>query len=316
MMKTLIKSTLAIAMAALATSCINETESDFDRIVKRDDAIVAEYITSKGIEATQTQIGYYYKKEVEVDEGTQFANNDIIGIYYEVKTLDGHLIESYLDESKNPVLFKYSQNGLWPAAMGYAAGLAKPGETFTLIIPSYLAYNTYSYQQLIPASANLVAKVKYVRKYTEDQVKQLEDQMIQDYLAEKELEGFEKNDKGIYIRVVEEGEGEASKNGNTITFSYEMFELNGTKAIAESTTNNPVISLGSAQNIVFLNESLVNLPKGAEVEVIAPSHTAYGETVQVVPAQIRQDLVGKGELQHFTPPYAPIRFNAEIIRIQ
>jgi FKBP-type peptidyl-prolyl cis-trans isomerase len=315
-MKTIIKSTLVIALAALTTSCIKETESDFDRIMKRDDALVAEYIASKDIQTTKTQIGYHYKKDVEVDQGTQFANNDIIGIYYELKTLDGHLIESYLDENKSPVLFKYSQNGLWPSAMGYAAGLAKPGETFTLIIPSYLAYNTYSYQQLIPSGANLVATVKYVRKYTEDQVKQLEDQMIQAYLAEKELEGFEKNEKGIYIRVVDEGEGEPSKNGNTITFSYEMFELKGTKAIAESTTNNPVISLGSANNIVFLNESLVNLPKGAEVEVIAPSHTAYGETVQVIPSQIRQDLVTKGELQQFTAPYAPVRFNAEIIRIQ
>lgn len=315
-MKTVIKSTLAIALTALAMSCINETESDFDRIVKRDDAILADYVASKELDATKTQIGYYYTKEEAVDQGTQFANNDIIGIYYEVKTLDGHLIESYMDESKDPVLFKYSQNGLWPAAMGYAAGLAKPGETFTLLIPSYLAYNTYSYQQLIPSGANLVATVKYARKYTEDQVKQFEDELIQAYLEEKELEGFEKNEKGIYIRVVEEGEGEPSKNGNTITFSYEMFELNGTKAIAESTTNNPVISLGSAQNIIFLNESLVNLPKGAEVEVIAPSHTAYGETVQVIPAEIRQDLVGKGELQQFTAPYAPIRFNAEIIRIQ
>lgn len=315
-MRTIIKSTLALALAALATGCIKETESDFDRIVKRDDAILEEYVASKDIDATRTQLGYYYQKETEVDEGTQFSNNDIIGIYYEIKTLDGHLIESYLDESKAPVLFKYSQNGLWPAAMGYAAGLAKPGETLTLLIPSYLAYNTYSYQQLIPSGANLIAKVKYVRKYTEDQVKQLEDDMIKAYIEEKELEGFEKNEKGIYIREVKAGEGEPSKNGNTITFSYEMFELKGTKAIAESTTNNPVISLGSANNIVFLNEGLINLAKGAEVEVIAPSHTAYGETVQVIPAEIRKDLVAKGELNQFTAPYAPIRFNAEIIRIQ
>lgn len=315
-MKTIIKSTLALALAALTTSCLQETESDFDKIVQRDDAILAEYIASKGIDATKTQLGYYYQKNVEVDEGSQFANNDIIGIYYEVRTIDGHLIDSYLDENEAPVIFKYTQNGLWPAAVGYAAGLAKPGEQLTLYIPSYLAYSTYSYQQLIPSSANLVVKVKYARKFTADQVKQLEDEMIQAYIAEEELEGFEKNEKGIYIRVVEEGEGEPSKNGNTITFSYEMFELNGTKAIAESTANNPVISLGSANNIVFLNESLVNLPKGAEVEVIAPSHTAYGETVQVIPAEIRSDLVSKGELQHFTAPYAPIRFNAEMIRIQ
>src|SRR5690606_18079326 len=128
-------------------------------------------------------------------------------------------------------------------------------------------------------------------------VKQLEDQMIQDYIAANELEGFTKNDKDIYIRVVEAGEGDPSKNGNTVTFSYEIFELNGTKAIAESTTNNAVISLGSANNMEFLNQSLVNLPKGAEVEVIAPSQAAYGAAVQVIADESQQDLVKEGALK-------------------
>lgn len=315
-MKTVIKSTMAIALAALTTSCLQETESDFDKLVQRDDAIVAEYIASKDIDATKTQLGYYFRKDTEIADGTQFANNDIIGIYYEIKTMDGHVIDSHFDENDNPVLFKYTQNGLWPAAVGYAAGLAKPGEVFTLFIPSYLAYNTYSYQQLIPSGANLVAKVKYAHKYTADQVKQLEDELIQAYIEENELDGFVKNNKDIYIKVVNEGEGDASKNGNTITFNYEMFNLQDSDAIAESTTTNPVISLGSATNLMFLNESLINLSKGGKVEVIAPSHTAYPESVQVVPSEIRKDLLSKGELQQFTAPYAPIRFNAEIKKIE
>lgn len=315
-MKTITNSAMAITMAALLSGCLQETESDFDRIVQRDDAILEAYITSNGIEATKTQAGYYYRKDVEVEDGTQFTNNNIIGIYYEIKTIEGRLIDSYLDESKSPLVFKYTQNGLWPAAVGYAAGLANVGEEMTLYIPSYLAYNTYSYQQLISSGDNLVVKVKYAEKYSQDGVKQLEDELIEAYIAENELEGFEKNDKGIYIRVVEEGEGEPSKNGNTVTFSYKMFELDGTQPIAESTAQNPVISLGSANNMQFLNESLIDLPEGAKVEVLAPSHAAYGETVQVIPSEIRLDLVDKGELQQFTAPYAPLRFNAQIVKIQ
>lgn len=315
-MKTIIKSTLAIAMAALTTSCLQETESDFDRIVDRDNAALAEYISSKDIDAIKTQLGYYFRKDKEVEEGTQFTNNDIIGIFYEIKTMDGHLIDSYLDESKSPVLFKHTQNGLWPSAVGYAAGLAKPDEELTLYIPSYLAYNTYSYQQLIPSAANLVVKVKYVKKYSEEEIKKLEDEMIKAYLAEKELEGFVKNENDIYIKEVKKGEGDLSKNGNTVTFSYEMFDLYGSKSIAESNATNPVISLGFVDNLKFLNESLIDLGKGAEIEVIAPSHMAYGETVQVIPNEIRKDLVSKGELQQFTAPYAPIRFDANVIKVQ
>ncbi len=315
-MKTITNSAMALAMALLTTGCLQETESDFDRIKQRDDAILETYITNNNIDATKTQLGYYLRKDVEQEDAAQFTNNDIIGIYYEIKTLEGRLIDSYLDESKSPVVFKYTENGLWPAAVTYAAGLAREGETMTLYVPSYLAYNTYSYQQLITPGDNLVVKVKYAEKYTQNEVKELEDELIQAYIEENGLVGFEKNEKGIYIKEAKEGEGEPSKNGNTITFSYKMFELGGTKAISESNTQNPVISLGSAQNMQFLNESLVNLSEGAEVEVLAPSHTAYGETVQVIPNEIRQDLVNKGELQQFTAPYTPLRFNAKVIKIQ
>src|SRR5690554_6213930 len=135
-MKTITNSAMAIAMAFLATGCLQETESDFDKIVQRDDAILETYITSNEIDATKTQMGYYLRKDVEVEDATQFTNNDIIGIYYEIKTLEGRLIDSYLDKNNSPLVFKYTQNGLWPAAVSYAAGLAKVGEELTLYVPS------------------------------------------------------------------------------------------------------------------------------------------------------------------------------------
>src|SRR5690606_17516101 len=115
-------------VAALTTACLQETESDFDKIVQRDDAAMEQYISSNGIEATKTQLGYYYRKDVEMEDATQFTNNDVVGIYYEIKTVEGQLIETYWDETKSPRIFKYAQNGLWPTAVGYAAGLAREGE--------------------------------------------------------------------------------------------------------------------------------------------------------------------------------------------
>lgn len=57
-----------LSAAVLATGCIQETESDFDKIVQRDDALLEAHISSNNIEATKTQLGYYYRKDVEVDE--------------------------------------------------------------------------------------------------------------------------------------------------------------------------------------------------------------------------------------------------------
>lgn len=315
--KTILNCTMAIAVAALTTGCLKETESEFDKIVERDDAAMEHYITTNGIDATKTQLGYYYRKDVEIEGATQFTNNDVVGIYYEIKTTEGHLIDSHWDETKSPVIFKYAQNGLWPSAVGFAAGLARVGEEMTLYIPSYLGYNTYAYQQLIPSEAHLVVKVKYARRYTEAALKQHEDELIQDYIAENELEGFEKLESGIYVRELDAGEGDLSKNGNSLTFSYELYQMGIAEAIQKSGVNqNPTISLGSQSNLEFLNKALVGHPKGTEVEILAPSYTAYGEAVQVIPQEIRLDLVKKGELQNFAAPYAPIRFVAEIIEIK
>ena len=315
-MKTITNSVVALFAAALMTGCLQETESELDKIIQRDKALLEEYMASNGVTATQTQLGYYYHKDTEVAEGTQITNNDVVGIYYEMRTLEGFLIESYLDETKEPVIFKYSDNGLWPAGIGYAAGLAKVGEEMTLYIPSYLAYNTYSYQQLISSGDNLVVKIKYAQKYTESQLKEREDNLIQAYIEENELEGYERNDSGIYIRVVEEGEGEPSKNGNTVTFTYKLYQMGNSDALIESSSTNPFISLGSSTNVKFLNEALVNQPEGTVVEALAPSHTAYGETIQIIPSVIRKDLVEKGELTQITSPYEPIEFKAEIIDIK
>ncbi|MEX2593549.1 MAG: hypothetical protein WD426_12315 [Anditalea sp.] len=316
-MKTIINNASAIVVAALMTGCLQETESEFEKIAQRDDAIMEEYISSNNIDATKTQLGYYYRKDVEVEEGSQFTNNNVIGVYYEIKTVEGHLIDSHLDEEEAPILFKYTDNGLWPSAVGYAAGLAREGEEMTLYVPSYLAYNTYSYQQLISSGANLVVKVKYAKRYTQQELEQLEDEMIQAYITENELEGFEKKDSGIYVRVVEEGEGEPSKNGNNVTFSFELYQIGISEALAESEVNkSPSMSLGSQNNMDFLNEGLLNLPQGTTVEILAPSFTAYGETIQIIPQEIRFDLVKKGELQQITAPYTPIRFNAEIVDVK
>lgn len=315
-MKTITNSIAVLLGAALMTGCLQETETEFDKTVKRDKAILEEYIASNGIDATQTQLGYYYHKDSEVADGSQITNNDVVGVYYEIKTLEGFLIESYMDETKEPVIFKYSENGLWPAGMGYATGLAKIGEEMTLYIPSYLAYNTYSYQQLISSGDNLVVKVRYAQKYTETQLKELEDNLIQAYIEENELEGYERNDSGIYIRVVEEGEGEPSKNGNTVTFTYKLYQMGNPDALIESSSTNPFISLGSSTNVKFLNETLVNQPEGTVIEALAPSHTAYGETIQIIPSVIRTDLVEKGELNQITSPYEPIEFKAEIVDIK
>ena len=130
-------------LVILMASCMEESETDLDRAMSRDNLIMEEYIASNNIQATKAQSGFYYEKTLSQPDAPQFVNADYIGIYYEVKTIDGQLIDSYLDESKEPKYFKYSQEGLWPIAITYAAGLAREGEEMMVYTPSYLAFGNY-----------------------------------------------------------------------------------------------------------------------------------------------------------------------------
>ncbi len=320
MMHRVLPTALFLTLSVLIVSCLDDSESQYEKDVKRDDAILNTYINENGIAATQTQAGFYYTKDEENEEGEVFNENAIVGFYYEMETLEGQAIASYWEEDGAPLLFHYNLNQvtLFPQAMNLALSLAKEGETFTLYVPSYLAYYDYGFGQLIPQDGNYIIRVKFVRKFIEEEVEEREDQQIQDYISANALEGFEKIEKGVYVRVVEEGdqESEPSKNGNVLDFTYELAQL-GEEPFAGMDEDQPAkLSLGSDNNFEFLNVALRDLHEGAEVEVLTPSTAGYGITQQVLPIEIREDYFNFNGLAVTGRPFEPLWFKAKIINIQ
>lgn len=308
-----------VFIISLMTGCIKETESDLDRIIERDNAALERYINANEIDATKVQSGFYYEKIQGKPEAAQFQNNDFIGIYFEIKTLDGQLVKSYLDETKEPIIFRQSIDGVWPAVIGYSAGLSRVGEELMVYSPSYLAFGNYGYQQLILPNSNLVMKIKFAEKYTEAELKQREDQLILDYIAQNELEGFEKIQDGIYRRIVDEGDAEEEVAGNLdiVSFDFKLFHMGETTATFESSaTNRPSVTLGRQENLGFLEHGLKGVRKEAKVEVLAYSFAAYAQSIQIIPSDIRADLYQKGEQIDLVRPYTPILFTAEVLNVQ
>ncbi len=305
--------------AVLMTSCIEETETDLDRAITRDNLVMEEYITSNNIDATKAQSGFYYEKTQENPDAPQFVNADFIGIYYEIRTIDGQLIDSYLDESKEPKFFRYSQDGLWPIAITYAAGLAREGEEMMLYTPSYLAFGNYSYQQLILPASNLVIQLKFDKKYTEEELQQREVDMIKAYIEENELEGFEEVAEGVYFRSVEPGDDSKSESklGSNVSVDFEMFELGASEPIFESYTSNQptTVSIGNS-GLTFLNEGLEGVLPEEKVEVMATSFASYDNSIQILPEEIREDLIERGEQIDLVKPFTPVWFKAEVLAVQ
>ncbi|MBD3629223.1 hypothetical protein [Cyclobacterium sp.] len=308
-----------IGLVILMASCIEESETDLDRAINRDNLIMEDYIASNDIQATKAQSGFYYEKTLSMPDATQFMNADYIGIYYEIKTIDGQLIDSYLDESKEPKYFKYSQDGLWPIAITYAAGLAREGEEMTLYVPSYLAFGNYGYEQLILPASNLVIQLKFVEKYTEEELQQREEEMIQTFIAENNLQGFEEISDGIFFRTIEEGDDSKSESqlGSNVSIDFELFEIGATEPTFDSYSSNQPItfSIGNS-GLLFLDEGLKGVLPEQKVEILATSFAAYDNSIQILPEDIRLDLVEKGEQIDLIKPFTPVWFKGEVLAIQ
>ncbi|MCH7412783.1 FKBP-type peptidyl-prolyl cis-trans isomerase [Belliella sp. R4-6] len=310
---------ILVLMTLMAGSCIQDKDSDYERIVERDNRFLKDYLERNNIAAIESQLGYFYEKIESNDVGNQIVNNDVLGIYYEIKTIDGQLIESYLDETKSPRVFKHNDGGLIPRVINFNSGLAKEGETFMIYSPSYLAYQDYSFQQLIIPNSNLVVKVKYAFIFDEEELIALEDDLIQDYMEEKGLEGFEKTEEGLYLKILNTGKEDAkvAAKDDIVLFEFELKQMLGDNVISKSNANSSIqAKVGDQGNLRFLNLGLKDTKEDMEFEIFSPSRLAFGVSSQVFPFQIRQDLFNRGALNTAARPYEPIYFKAKIKEVK
>jgi len=310
----------AFIVLVLLSACMPSADDDFQQLVERDNRLITEFLAQNNINATETTVGYYYKKDVSNNAGRQIVNGDTIGVYYEIKTINGQLIESYLDESQLPRLYFHGESGLVPRGINFASSLAREGETLTLYIPTYLAFADYSFQQLIPPSAILEVKIKFAKIFNKASLAEHELQHIEQYLnAGEGITGFSINQDGLFVKEINPGQadGKVATTGGRVRFTYEIFQLDaGTPFAAVTNPANPVqITLGSTNNIRFLNLALEGTQKDQEFEVISPSDLAFGATTQVFPYAARLDLFQRGLVPEAARPFEPVRIKIKVIDV-
>lgn len=310
---------IGIVMYGLLTACFPEVESDLQKSMDRDDRLLKEFLSRNSIDAIESPLGYFYRKEVVNATGNQIVNDEVVGVYYEIRTTDDQLIESYLDETKGPRLYVHNDGGLVPRAMNFASGISKTGETLMLYVPSYLGYQSYSYQQLILPNSNLVIKMKFVDTYSAAELKVLEENLIEEYILANELEGFEKTVDGMYVKTIQEGAEDSKVSGNSdiVRFTFQLYQLDSSSPIAESSANTPFqTTIGNEGNLKFLNLGLKGVKKDMELEMLVPSNLGFTGLTQVFPFTIRKDLFEKGFINQIARPKEPIRFKVKIVEVK
>jgi FKBP-type peptidyl-prolyl cis-trans isomerase 2 len=303
---------------AFLSSCIKFEESAFQKETELQNRLLADHIAVNKINATSHPVGFYFEKIQDNPLGNRISSNDTIGVYYEIKTIKGTMVESYMDETKSPRLFVHKESALVPKGLNFASALAKEGEVFKVFLPSYLAFESYAFPQLFQGNEQFEILVKFAKIFNRDEIKTMEDLTAQEYLQKNSLEGFTKQEDGLYLSKKESTLADAvvAKNGDVITFNFTLNQLGENIPVLESSTENYQLTLGASNNLKFLNQVMKDVKKGDEIDVIVPSHLAFGSSIQVFPYQVRRDLIRNGLVPLIVRPFEPTRFKAAIIEVK
>ncbi|TKC13211.1 peptidylprolyl isomerase [Pedobacter polaris] len=146
MLKTKILLGLFLIVGVL-TSC-KKNSYDADEQLKKDDALILDFIAKNSIVAVKHSSGLYYQI-LNPGTGNEVTTSNTVTVNYQGKLLDG----SEFDKSTSPVSFSLAGNLIQGWKIGVP--LIKKGGKIRLIIPSVLAYGNESPGAGIPQNAVL-----------------------------------------------------------------------------------------------------------------------------------------------------------------
>lgn len=312
-----VKYVCLIAIAAL-TGCLENEESEFEKALKADENQINTYLDSNNLEATKTESGIYYSVLKENDQGRKVALTNVVTVKYKMSTLAGKFIDSASVTSEGkPIRFGHVNDGIVPSGINRGVSMMREGEMYRFYIPSLYGFYDYSYRDLIPANAILVADVEIVKVQTAADIKAEEKQIIQNYIAEHQLTNVVELDSGVYYQTIEAKSGEELKNGNVLTVAYKGLLLNDS-IFAQSKADTPLkFTLGydDRNYIPGFVQGLKKMKKGEKARVFIPSHMAYEQGIQVLPEEVRKDYLKKIEYRDWRP-YVPIIFELELLEVK
>ncbi len=115
----------------------------------------------------------------------------------------------------------------------------------------------------------------------EKQIK-VDDEKIQEYVKEQNLENVQKTESGVYYVVTEKGKGEKPSPGDEVAVHYKGTRLDGKEF--DSSYNNPMsggepirFPIGQQRVIQGWDDAITQLNEGSKAILLIPSPLAYGE---------------------------------------
>jgi len=177
-------------------------------------------------------------------------------------------------------VFKVSADSLFAKTFGQPLPpFIKPGSQLTFFIK---AEKVQSKEAAIADQQKMFEKQMQEAQVRAEKQLKVDDQKIQQYIKEKNLQNVQKTQSGVYYVVTQPGKGPQAKAGNNVTVHYDLTALDGRKI--ESSRNNPMsggepftFTLGQGQVIRGWDEAIQQLQEGSKATLLVPSPLAYGD---------------------------------------
>ncbi len=320
MMNSTFRSTALILIfgSFLFQGCLSkEEETDFQKQRRIDTELITKYIAENNITATQAGDGYYFYPVVENADGETTEKNNILGVYYTMSLLNGIVIGSHSPANGAPIKFEHLNGTIVPVGLDLGASQMKEGEKYNFIIPSTLAFASFSAANM-PANAVLLLSLELAEVLTPAEQRAFESDTIDAYIEAFELNDIapiEKTASGLYFQSKEEGTGANPSTGERVTVNYVGTFLDGTE-FDKSPVGSPFeFALGQGQVIKGWDEGIKLMKKGGKARLIIPSHLAYGASYRVFPQSFVDPLVEQGfpSLAKAIPPFSILIFDVELL---
>ncbi len=214
------------AMVMMLSACLKDDDSEQKEEERRK---LEAYLLDNNITQEPTGSGMYYLEEVE-GTGVSPRVDDLIELVYTGTLIDGTVVET-TDSAEARDARIYSDSRLYgphryyvQPTDGFFEGIRKMKEDgeATFIIPSDLAYGGSRYGS-IPPYSTLIYHVKLLDVILDTETH--EQELINEFIENDTLE-YKETD-GVYVAIIEEGEGELMDTGNEVAVQFTGYFLDG-----------------------------------------------------------------------------------------
>lgn len=322
---------LALVLIVHLFSCKDKNEPIVPTLA--EDSVIVGYLDSLGITYEVDGNGLYvYQIELN-PTGKKQDEGKILGIYYDLRILDGPLLESYDSLDGPPRRLKQGVGAVYPVGVDMALAYPGEGEIWGYVIPSALAYVDYS-SSLIPEDAILQFEVTCVSIQNEDDVFQEDTMKIKEYvdsvqLADSALYYPYNNPRllssGMVFHQRTGGSGLQPSAGNEVTITYSAYfpyqESTPFDVAHNSNASSFTYDFNQLVVITGLDLGVAEMREGMRSVLIMPSYLGYRESVRVLPQYnvLIQDLIDLEVIPTYAAkvgPYEILIFDVRLLDVQ